>query len=259
MLNQLLTRPLYVGLLYLALVPAFGIVYYLNPAFWEEPLSVVQSIYFSVVTITTLGYGDITPMTDLARALTATEAIVGVLVIGVFLNAVAQSAERNREERHKTTTKEHLRAQYRELREDLVKACLRAEEGSYSVDCELEEKLVDFIEFRSYFSGEGRNRWYSVLNGMQRDEKIIEDVFLLCELFSQQITVALGSVYTTNKEALGTLTRVAQHPRLLQRLDIYSADPVKYIGQFLFELLAMWSSVSGMMERDFVDDAIQSL
>lgn len=42
-------------------------------------------IYFSFVTITTLGYGDITPLTQTARSLSFTEAIVGQFYIAVLV------------------------------------------------------------------------------------------------------------------------------------------------------------------------------
>ncbi len=42
-------------------------------------------IYFSFVTITTLGYGDITPLTQTARSLTFSEAIVGQFYIAVLV------------------------------------------------------------------------------------------------------------------------------------------------------------------------------
>ncbi|WP_299046874.1 potassium channel family protein [uncultured Tateyamaria sp.] len=51
----------------------------------------LRFLYFSTVTITTLGYGDILPVTDRARALTASQSILGVLLIGLFLNSVARN------------------------------------------------------------------------------------------------------------------------------------------------------------------------
>jgi voltage-gated potassium channel Kch len=41
--------------------------------------------YFSLVTLTTLGYGDINPLSDLARTLSAYEAVAGQLYIGVLI------------------------------------------------------------------------------------------------------------------------------------------------------------------------------
>jgi hypothetical protein len=44
-----------------------------------------ELIYFSFVTMTTLGYGDIRPMTDLSRAAATAEAVVGQLFVAVFI------------------------------------------------------------------------------------------------------------------------------------------------------------------------------
>ncbi|QOP42042.1 potassium channel family protein [Sulfurimonas marina] len=77
------------GILYLVLIVLFSVIYWCFPKFWIEPLSFIESLYFSIVTITTLGYGDITPKTDMARALTALESLAGIFIIGIFLNSLA--------------------------------------------------------------------------------------------------------------------------------------------------------------------------
>jgi hypothetical protein len=50
--------------------------------------SYLRMLYLSMVVITTLGLGDIVPLTSLTRFLVGTEAFVGVLLAGFFLNAV---------------------------------------------------------------------------------------------------------------------------------------------------------------------------
>jgi hypothetical protein len=47
-----------------------------------------QFIYFSFVTLTTLGYGDITPVLPLARALAYLEAVIGQLYVAVLVAAL---------------------------------------------------------------------------------------------------------------------------------------------------------------------------
>ena len=42
-------------------------------------------MYYSLVTLTTLGYGDITPVTPLARNLAAFEAVMGQLYIAILV------------------------------------------------------------------------------------------------------------------------------------------------------------------------------
>lgn len=48
-----------------------------------------RMFYLSSVTITTLGYGDIVPVTTTTRILISLETVLGVILIGLFLNALA--------------------------------------------------------------------------------------------------------------------------------------------------------------------------
>lgn len=51
-----------------------------------------RMIYLSAVIITTLGLGDIVPISGPARSLVASEAVFGILVAGLFLNSLAYRA-----------------------------------------------------------------------------------------------------------------------------------------------------------------------
>lgn len=55
----------------------------LSQASWLENFS--AGVYFSFVTITTLGYGDISPILPLARSLVVMEAIVGVFYMAILV------------------------------------------------------------------------------------------------------------------------------------------------------------------------------
>lgn len=59
--------------------------------FWD-------AVYLSCVTITTLGYGDFTPHDPFSKAVCAVESVSGILIIGLFLNAVAQTISRRASE-----------------------------------------------------------------------------------------------------------------------------------------------------------------
>jgi hypothetical protein len=48
-------------------------------------LDLPTCIYFSYVTLATLGYGDIAPLTPTARGLAVTEAIIGQLYLAVLV------------------------------------------------------------------------------------------------------------------------------------------------------------------------------
>ena len=58
-----------------------------------------RMLYFSAIVITTVGFGDIVPITPFARGLVATEAVLGIILAGFFLNAVAHRASKGPSDR----------------------------------------------------------------------------------------------------------------------------------------------------------------
>lgn len=55
---------------------------------YVEGWSVVDSLYFSVVTLTTIGYGDFTPQTDAGKIFTIIYIVVGIGMILSFINTI---------------------------------------------------------------------------------------------------------------------------------------------------------------------------
>jgi voltage-gated potassium channel Kch len=67
-----------------SVIIAVGTVFYRYIEGW----SWIDAAYFSVITLTTIGYGDFSPTTDLGKLFTIGYIIVGVGVILGFINAV---------------------------------------------------------------------------------------------------------------------------------------------------------------------------
>jgi hypothetical protein len=61
-----------------------------------NPIRMFDYFYFSYVTLTTLGYGDITPVSTYARSLAVLEAMTGVLYIAVFIARLIGMVQRDR-------------------------------------------------------------------------------------------------------------------------------------------------------------------
>ena len=93
-------RPTVYGRIYFAIIPTFALLFFLIQGFHGVKLSFFESLYFSVVTITTLGYGDISPDLPLTRFVAASESVLGVVMIGLFLSALShvRSTEQVNEE-----------------------------------------------------------------------------------------------------------------------------------------------------------------
>lgn len=80
---------------------AFGLIFYLlgEQAFdisHRESLgwSPLTMMYYSVVTFTTLGFGDITPRTPAAAALVMVEVVTGYLMLGILISILATKVAR---------------------------------------------------------------------------------------------------------------------------------------------------------------------
>lgn len=86
-------RPLVWISLYVALMPIFAVIYDVLP---DSQFRIPDGagtdfgswLYYSIVTITTLGFGDYTPAHGWAQAVTAIEVMCGLVFLGFFLNAV---------------------------------------------------------------------------------------------------------------------------------------------------------------------------
>ena len=97
------TKPLLFVFLYVLVIPLFAILYY----FFAEPkLDFIDSMYFSTVTITTLGYGDIVPENVPAKVLVSFEAILGIVLIGAFLNTLSHNISYRATQKEKEAQKE---------------------------------------------------------------------------------------------------------------------------------------------------------
>ncbi len=78
---------------YVALMPIFAFIYWgLPDTQFRIPDGAGSDywswLYYSIVTITTLGFGDYTPAHAWAQAVTAVEVMCGLVILGFFLNAV---------------------------------------------------------------------------------------------------------------------------------------------------------------------------
>lgn len=61
-----------------------------------ERWSWVDSLYFSVVAVTTVGFGDLSPSTDPSKLFTVGYILVGIGIITTYLNARLQQRGRKR-------------------------------------------------------------------------------------------------------------------------------------------------------------------
>jgi cytochrome bd-type quinol oxidase subunit 2 len=70
-----------------------------TPGSYSEALSRLDSLYFTVTTLGTVGFGDITPTTDATRAVTTVQIVMGVALLGAGIKMMLGVAQRVADER----------------------------------------------------------------------------------------------------------------------------------------------------------------
>ena len=88
-----LKDPEFQALFFLVVVTlASGAVFYRVAEGW----SLLDSLYFSVITLTTIGYGDLSPSTTAGKIFTMIYIFVGLGIILGFVNAIAERSAEGR-------------------------------------------------------------------------------------------------------------------------------------------------------------------
>jgi len=235
--------PIILAAVYFLTIFGYAVVYYLFEALWPTALSFADSLYFSAVTITTLGYGDISPKTVPGKYLAASEAVVGVTLIGLFLTALAYYLSNSHEFKRKEACRKHFVRQYAFFKLQMVSYCVDAviSESPKEHSCnreELVEQLLEPSKFHNFFTENGMAEWFNLQNGIQNNEGIISDMYLELDLLVGQINQLLTTYGSSNEKALSGITAFYKDAIRLRSGRHTSHDPAKYFVQFVFGVLA---------------------
>lgn len=99
---------------FLGTIVVFAVVFsFLGSEHWntDHPVDGFGSaLYFSVVSITTLGFGDMYPVSGLARAMVCAECIFGLVFMGLFLNDISADQAKKVSEIERGKSEQELRA-----------------------------------------------------------------------------------------------------------------------------------------------------
>jgi voltage-gated potassium channel Kch len=76
-----------------------------SPATFSHPLTRTDSLYFTVTTFSTVGYGDITPTSQTARLVVTAQMILDLLFLGVGIRVFIGAVQLARQTRGRDTPK----------------------------------------------------------------------------------------------------------------------------------------------------------
>ena len=75
-----------------------------TPGAFTELVNRTDALYFTVTVFSTVGFGDIAPVTQPARVAVLVQMVADLLVLGVLLRAVTGAVQVGRARRHRTAT-----------------------------------------------------------------------------------------------------------------------------------------------------------
>lgn len=146
LLQDLRDMSLLVTLLFVGIC-TFAYLFYLVES-RDTVVSIPNAWYWAVVTMTTVGYGDITPKSELGRIIASLCAICGVLLLSVTLpmfvnnfltlyqySCVNESIEKRKKENRIDNSGRNVSASGRKTNSKVMPVCIRPEEPpAYAVD-----------------------------------------------------------------------------------------------------------------------------
>jgi hypothetical protein len=87
-----------VPLLVLTFAATYVVVDHNSPGSFSEALSRLDAAYFSVTVLATVGFGDITPLTEVARSLVMSQMLVDLAFVGLVAKVLVGAVRRRRDE-----------------------------------------------------------------------------------------------------------------------------------------------------------------
>jgi hypothetical protein len=161
------------------------------------------------------------------------------------------------EVRRRALLRDNLALQYHNFKESVIQILLWCSVGSH--DSELPKQLCDHLKFKEFFSGNEKQHWYGALNGLQDQQDHMRDLLFELELLSSEVAYVLNNVSIQDANVHQSLKFLNEHIFRLKNSSVYSGNPVKYIGNFIWGILARWSFITGQRQEDFIEEVIKKL
>jgi len=92
--------------IWVVLVIAIGTTFYARVEHWR----VLDALYFTIITLTTVGYGDLTPQTDSGKIFTIIYIFVGISLISGFIILLGEHSKKVKPLRRKRLKNEEVKS-----------------------------------------------------------------------------------------------------------------------------------------------------
>ncbi|WP_444884544.1 potassium channel family protein [Microbulbifer sp. PSTR4-B] len=184
---------------YFLLVVIFAASYKFCDCLNDKNMEWGKSIYLSIVTITTLGYGDITPDNTVGYFLTTFETLLGITIFGWLLHKYTTYHSDRKEKIKQERRIEQLESSYLSFREYVASYCAEAIKFA-SKDTKNSPAAFDMQSFRAYLE---RNDNFKLLHHALVDiPKLRTMITNEYKIFTRKIELTCLTISLHDKELL---------------------------------------------------------
>lgn len=125
------------------------------------------------------------------------------------------------------------------------------------------EDVISPDRFRAFFSQRDELNRCDYLeratNAMRRGNWWLNDLNIEFRHFSYDVDYALNNMSTGDLKAVESLSFLKRRLSDITQKSCYTGDQMKYIDNFIWEIMGMWSDMRGELPSDWIADAIEGL
>lgn len=251
-------QPKVYGNLYIILIVVCALIYWNIQGFkGTQVLNILDAFYFSIITITTLGYGDIVPIFPLTRVIAALQALLGVGLIGLFLASLGSEAKFKRNQNLRQNLLDH----YKRIKREIALNIIWVSQSGGREDISADSKTIDLIltveGFKSLFQGGklGNEGFYAFRNGLNNSEYQHQQLLYLLSSLANMIDFTVQSGAIEGNESLLKLKSLSNELLILEKKGI-GYDEESSLSGYIYETFSGWNSVKGYLGYDPVEQMI---
>ena len=120
-----------VAAMFLAVYAAiYVVVSQQDPAAFSEPLTHFSAYYFALTVLATVGFGDITPVTDTARLIAMTQMAFDIAFVGVVVRIIGTAAQSTIKQRWKSEGKVEAQDEAQDEAKDVARDEVKQADGA---------------------------------------------------------------------------------------------------------------------------------
>ena len=244
---------------YLGLGFCYGLAYWRIPNILSCTLGFWDAMYFSVVTITTLGYGDISPITGVGKFLCASEAIFGVLILGWFLLAVSNKLAYEGERNRINAAKENLKYKYYYWRVDTSTKLYELARHEEAPNLELRKSIHKIDSVREYFTADAKRDIHTLALIISSEDKGLVELRSYLDRLRDSIEAFTGSIPIAEQETLKQFTKFTVGLHRTSDIDVHEFHERYTFLEDIWVILACLDNSTKYRNTDELIELIDSV